>query len=73
MSDETSEPKPQSKRGYALVDPERRREIARKGGIAAHQRGTAHEFTSEEGKAAGKKGGAVMAARRRAAREDAGA
>lgn len=73
MSDEANEPKPTSKRGYASMDPERRREIARKGGIAAHQAGRAHEFTTEEARAAGRKGGQVMAARRRAAREAAGA
>ena len=32
-------------------------EIARKGGIAAHQAGTAHEFTQDEARAAGRKGG----------------
>lgn len=73
MSDEANEPKPKLRRGYALLAPERRREIARKGGIAAHQAGTAHEFTTDEARAAGRKGGQVMAARRRAAREAAGA
>lgn len=46
-----------STRGFAGMDPERQREIARKGGRAAHQQGTAHEFTSEEARAAGRKGG----------------
>lgn len=36
---------------------DRRREIARKGGVAAHQKGTAHEFTSDEAREAGRKGG----------------
>lgn len=36
---------------------EKRREIARKGGKAAHEKGTAHEFTSEESREAGGKGG----------------
>lgn len=39
------------------MDPAKRREIAKKGGHAAHQKGTAHEFTSEEARAAGRKGG----------------
>jgi general stress protein YciG len=37
--------------------PEKQRQIASKGGKAAHQKGTAHEFTSEEARAAGRKGG----------------
>ena len=41
------------------MDPAKRREIARKGGKAAHERGTAHEFTSEEARNAGRKGGMV--------------
>jgi general stress protein YciG len=46
-----------SNRGFASMDPERQREIAREGGKAAHQKGTAHEFTSEEARQAGSKGG----------------
>jgi general stress protein YciG len=41
------------KRGFASMDPARQREIASEGGKAAHQRGTAHEFTSEEARKAG--------------------
>lgn len=44
-------------RGFAAMDPERRREVTRKGGLAAHQKGTAHEWTSEEARIAGRKGG----------------
>lgn len=44
-------------RGFAGMDPERQREIARAGGRAAHEKGTAHEFTSEEAAEAGRKGG----------------
>jgi uncharacterized protein len=47
-------------RGFALMDQERQREIARKGGHAAHKRGTAHEFTSEEARKAGHKGGEIV-------------
>ncbi len=53
-------------RGFAGMDPERQRAIAREGGRAAHQKGTAHEFTSEEARAAGQKGGQTRGARARA-------
>ena len=52
-----------SKRGFASMDVGRQREIASKGGRAAHQKGTAHEWTSEEAREAGRKGG--MASHRR--------
>lgn len=48
-------------RGFAGMDPAKQREIASKGGKAAHAKGTAHEFTSEEARAAGKKGGEASA------------
>src|SRR5271167_3206992 len=51
-------------RGFASMDRERQREIARKGGKAAHEKGTAHEFTSDEAKAAGRKGGTQVSADR---------
>lgn len=44
-----------SVRGFAAMDPQRQREIASLGGRAAHQSGHAHEFTSEEARAAGRK------------------
>ena len=50
-------------RGFASMDRKKHREIAAKGGKAAHARGTAHEWTSEEARAAGRKGG--IASRRR--------
>lgn len=43
--------------GFASMDPDKQREIASKGGKAAHEKGTAHEFTSEEAREAGRKGG----------------
>jgi general stress protein YciG len=46
-----------SRRGFASMDEEKQREIASKGGKAAHEKGTAHEFTSEEAQEAGRKGG----------------
>jgi uncharacterized protein len=45
------------------MDRNKQREIASKGGKAAHQKGTAHEWTSEEAREAGRKGG--MASHRR--------
>lgn len=45
--------------GFAGMDPERQREIASKGGKAAHKSGNAHEFDSEEAREAGRKGGSV--------------
>jgi general stress protein YciG len=47
-------------RGFASMDPEKRREIARKGGKAAHEKGTAHEWTPEEAREAGRKSGVRM-------------
>jgi len=44
-------------RGFASMDREKQRQIARKGGKAAHEKGTAHEFTADEARAAGRKGG----------------
>jgi hypothetical protein len=44
-------------RGFASMDPAKQHEIASKGGRAAHQKGTAHEWTSEEAREAGRKGG----------------
>jgi len=49
-----------STRGFASMDPERQRQIARDGGRAAHMKGTAHEFTSEEARNAGRKGGETV-------------
>jgi general stress protein YciG len=51
-------------RGFAAMDQEKQREIARRGGQAAHQRGTAHEFTAEEAAAAGRKGGQAVSRNR---------
>ena len=48
-----------SRRGFAGMSPERRLEIARKGGVAAHAKGTAHQWTSAEAAKAGRKGGKV--------------
>src|SRR5436190_9961685 len=52
-------------RGFASMDRAKQREIASKGGKAAHQKGTAHEWTSEEARDAGRKGGIASHQRRR--------
>ena len=51
--------KRKERRGFASMSPEKQREIASKGGRAAHEKGTAHEWTSEEARKAGRKGGQV--------------
>jgi uncharacterized protein len=49
------------KRGFAVMNPERQRELARLGGRKAHELGTAHEWNTETARAAGRKGGKVVA------------
>ena len=49
-----------NKRGFASMDPERQREIASKGGLAAHAKGTAHEWSKEQARKAGRKGGVIV-------------
>lgn len=62
MADEFNAPvTTTSRRGFAAMDPALQRSIASKGGKAAHAKGTAHEFTSEEAAAAGRKGGQARA------------
>jgi uncharacterized protein len=61
-----------SNRGFASMDPQRQREIASEGGRAAHEKGTAHEFTSEEAREAGRKGGMARSANRRNAMNSGG-
>jgi hypothetical protein len=53
-----------AKRGFAAMDQAQQREIASKGGQAAHQKGTAHEFDSEEARRAGQKGGEAVSRNR---------
>ena len=55
-----------SNRGFASMDPQRQREIASQGGRAAHEKGTAHEFSSEEAREAGRKGGQARSQNSRA-------
>jgi uncharacterized protein len=47
-------------RGFAAMEPQRQLELARKGGQAAHQKGTAHRFSTSEAQAAGRKGGQTI-------------
>ncbi len=53
-----------SKRGFAAMDREKQQELASKGGKAAHEQGRAHEFTAEEAREAGSKGGKTVAKNR---------
>jgi uncharacterized protein len=57
------EPKKKSTRGFASMSEERKREISSLGGRTAHKQGVAHKWTSEEARAAGRKGGANRYAR----------
>ncbi len=55
-------------RGFAVMDPEIQRQIASLGGKTAHSIGHAHEFTSEEAKIAGRKGGLISSQNRKSAK-----
>lgn len=57
---ESGSTRSRSNRGFASMDREKQREIASKGGRAAHQKGTAHEFDAGEARAAGRKGGVTV-------------
>ncbi len=59
MSKSESQPREKERRGFASMSPEKQREIASKGGRAAHVKGTAHEWTPETAAAAGRKGGMI--------------
>lgn len=53
-----------SMRGFASMDAEKKRQIASKGGLAAHRKGTAHRFTPDEAREAGRKGGEAVSRNR---------
>ncbi len=55
---------PKQRRGFALLTPEERRQIAKRGGHAAHEAGTAHRWTKESAAEAGRKGGSAPHASR---------
>ena len=61
----TDAPPAPKKRGFAAMSPEKRREIASRGGKKAHEKGKAHQFTKAEAKEAGSKGGKAAAAKRK--------
>lgn len=63
-----AEVKPRQRRGFAAMSADKQRQIAGMGGKAAHVKGTAHEYTAKEAKAAGRKGGQTAQAKRRAAK-----
>jgi general stress protein YciG len=52
------------KRGFAMMDRAEVSRLAQRGGVAAHRAGTAHEFSSDEARAAGRKGGLASHLRR---------
>lgn len=54
----------EGKRGFASMDPERQKMIASQGGKAAHAKGSAHEFTTDEARNAGRKGGLAVSQNR---------
>ena len=55
---------PKTRRGFAAMSPDKQREIASKGGRAAHEKGAAHEWTVAEARLAGSKGGCARHSRR---------
>lgn len=61
---ENQQERAKARRGFAAMTPERQREIGSQGGRAAHQQGVAHEWSREEARAAGKKGGQVSGRKR---------
>jgi general stress protein YciG len=65
VRDEAGDARVKRPRGFAAMDRKLVSDIARKGGKAAHSAGTAHEFTTEEARVAGQKGGRATHARRR--------
>ena len=60
MTTQNGSERPKSNRGFASMDSGKQREIASKGGKAAHAQGRAHEFTPDEARTAGRKGGEVV-------------
>jgi general stress protein YciG len=65
QGNDPGESQPRRGRGFAGMDAERQRQISAEGGRAAHRKGTAHEFDSEEAREAGRKGGQASGGSRR--------
>ena len=59
-----------SRRGFAAMNPERQREIASRGGRAAHEKGVAHRWDRQQAMTAGKKGGQASGRRRNPERNE---
>ncbi len=64
MTTPIDDERPKGKRGFASMDTSKQREIASKGGKAAHAQGHAHEFTVVEARLAGRKGGEAVSKNR---------
>ncbi len=64
LGEKSTPSRSRSNRGFASMDSSKQREIASKGGRAAHRKGTAHEFDSGEARAAGRKGGVAVSSNR---------
>jgi len=62
-----SAPKTGNPRGFAAMDPATQRRIASEGGKASHESGRGHQWTAEEARAAGRKGGQVSRTKRNSA------
>lgn len=60
MTTHSNSERTKSNRGFASMDTGKQREIASKGGKAAHAQGRAHEFTPDEARVAGRKGGEAV-------------
>ena len=65
-----NEPRKPVRRGFAAMSPEKQKEIASLGGKAAHAKGTAHEFSPEEARQAGRKGGQAAQRARQTAQDE---
>jgi general stress protein YciG len=70
MQENGKQEQQRARRGFAAMSPERQREIASQGGRAAHQQGVAHQWSANEAREAGKKGGQVSGKRRTSGKED---
>jgi uncharacterized protein len=68
---QSSSETPRKPRGFAKMDPQLVSELAKRGGVAAHRAGTAHKFSPDEARAAGRKGGMATHANRRLAKANA--
>ena len=61
---QSTERKGTANRGFAAMDPEKQKRIASEGGRAAHRQGVAHEWSKDEAREAGRKGGQIVSRNR---------